>query len=198
MTGDFQTERLVYLTVLGTVLIAYFLLSQRANVGTMLRHLVLWALIITGVAAAYGLVVQTGTFSAHMQQVTGEAIELQRARDGHFHLQAEVTGPAGGEPQTIRFIVDTGASELVLSRTDAERLGYRTDDLSFLGSARTANGLVRTALVELDRIRAGEREDRGVRALVNAGELEVSLLGMGYLDRFARIEMTRDRLRLEY
>ena len=198
MTGDFQTERLVYLTVLGTVLIAYFLLSQRANVGTMLRHLVLWALIITGVAAAYGLVTQTGTFSTAMQQTTGEAIELPRARDGHFHLDAEVTGPDGGSPQRIRFIVDTGATELVLSRADAERLGYDIDDLAFLGSARTANGIVRTAMVQLDNIRVGERQDRNVRALVNEGELEVSLLGMGYLDRFARIEMTRDLLRLEY
>ncbi len=198
MTGDFQTERLVYLTVLGTVLISYFLLSQRVNISTMLRHLILWGLIITGVAAAYGLVMQTGTFSTHLQQTTGEAVELQRARDGHFHLEAEVTGPEGGEPQRIRFIVDTGATELVLSRADAERLGYRMEDLAFLGTARTANGLVRTALVRLASVRVGEREDRGVRALVNAGELEVSLLGMGYLDRFARIEMTRDRLRLEY
>jgi len=198
MTGDFQTERLVYLTVLGTVLISYFLLSQRVNVSAMLRHLVLWALIITGVAAAYGLVMQTDTFSTSFQQTTGEAIELQRGREGHFHLEAEVTGPEGGTPQTIRFIVDTGASELVLSRVDAERLGYRLEDLPFLGSARTANGVVRTAMVRLDRIDVGEREDRNVRALVNEGELEVSLLGMGYLDRFARIEMTRERLRLEY
>lgn len=198
MTGDFQIERLVYLTVLGTVLIAYLLLSQRAGIGTMLRHLVLWALLITGVAAVYGLVTQTDTFTARVQQTSGEAIELYRARDGHFHLQAEVTGPPGGDPQLIRFVVDTGASELVLSRNDAERLGFRTEDLSFLGTARTANGVVRTAWVELDRIRAGEREDRGVRALVNAGELDVSLLGMGYLERFARIEMTRDRLRLEF
>jgi aspartyl protease family protein len=198
MTGDYQLERLVYLTVLGTVLIAYFLLSQRANIGTMLRHLLLWGLIITGVAAAYGLVMQTGTFTTHVQETTGEAIELQRARDGHFHMEAEVTGPEGGPPQTIRFIVDTGATELVLSRGDAERLGYDLGELAFLGSARTANGVVRTAIVRLDRVEVGERSDRNVRALVNEGELEVSLLGMGYLDRFARIEMTRDRLRLEY
>ncbi len=198
MTGDVQLERLVYLTVLGTVLISYFLLSGRANIGAMLRHLILWALIITGVAAAYGLVTQTDTFSASLQETTGQAVELHRARDGHFHLEARVTGPEGGEPQTIRFIVDTGATELVLSRGDAERLGYQLDELAFLGTARTANGVVRTAMVRLDQVQVGERADRGVRALVNEGELEVSLLGMGFLDRFARIEMTRDRLRLEY
>jgi len=198
MTGDIQAERLVYLTVLATVLIAYALLSGRDNVNTMLRHLVLWALIITGVAAGYGLVMQTDTFSASLQEATGEAVELRRAADGHFHLVADVVGPEGGEPQSVHFIVDTGATELVLSRTDAERLGYRLDELAFLGQARTANGIVRTAMVRLDSVNVGTRQDRGVRALVNEGQLEVSLLGMRYLDRFARIEMTRDRLRLEY
>ncbi|WP_209427275.1 TIGR02281 family clan AA aspartic protease [Pararhodobacter sp. SW119] len=198
MSGDPQIERLVYLSILGTVLIGYFLLSGRAGIGTMLRHLILWALIITGVAAAYGLVTQTGTFATHMQQSTGEAVELQRGRDGHFHLTAEVTGPPGAAPQQIRFIVDTGATELVLSKADAERLGFRDEDLAFLGTARTANGVVRTAMVLLDSVQLGEREDRRVRALVNEGQLDVSLLGMGYLNRFARIEMTRDRLRLEY
>jgi aspartyl protease family protein len=53
-------------------------------------------------------------------------------------------------------------------------------------------------MVRLDSVNVGTRQDRGVRALVNEGQLEVSLLGMRYLDRFARIEMTRDRLRLEY
>jgi aspartyl protease family protein len=102
----------------------------------MLRHLVLWALIITGVAAGYGLVTQTDTFSASLQEATGEAVELRRAPDGHFHLVADVVGPEGGEAQEVHFIVDTGATELVLSRADAERLGYRLEELAFLGQAR--------------------------------------------------------------
>jgi aspartyl protease family protein len=37
-----------------------------------------------------------------------------------------------------------------------------------------------------------------VRALVNEGELHASLLGMGYLERFARIEIARDQLRITF
>jgi predicted aspartyl protease len=36
-----------------------------------------------------------------------------------------------------------------------------------------------------------------VRASVSGGGLDVSLLGLGYLDRFARIEIEGDVMRLE-
>ena len=57
----------------------------------------------------------------------------------------------------VRFMVDTGASDIVLSRRDAERVGIDPAALGYLGRARTANGTVPTA-----RVRLGLR---GVRRL---------------------------------
>mgnify|MGYP002620597643 CR=1 FL=1 len=193
-----EIARMVYLVLLGTVLAAYALVAMRHQLGQALRHLLLWALLFTGVAAAWGLWQSTGMFTTAVQQTSGEAIELARGRDGAFRVTLEVTGAPGTAPQPVRFVVDTGATEVVLTRADAEALGFRAQDLAFLGTARTANGVVRTASVRLDSVRMGEREVSNVRALVNEGELHVSLLGMAFLDRFARIEMTRDRLRLEF
>src|SRR5690242_17104976 len=45
--------------------------------------------------------------------------ELRRGPDGHFYADAQVNGT------TIRFLVDTGASLVVLSREDAQRAGLQ-------------------------------------------------------------------------
>ena len=96
----------------------------------------------------------------------------------------------------VRFLVDTGASELVLSLADAARVGIDPASSAFVGRARTANGMVATAPVRLGRVEFGGFSDSGVPASVGGGELDVSLLGMSYLDRFASIEIEGDRMTL--
>ncbi|MGY6694977.1 MAG: retropepsin-like aspartic protease family protein [Roseinatronobacter sp.] len=189
-----QITRLIYLGVLGTALLSYALISGRQNLGQNIRHLALWGLIIVGVAAGYGLwqdVAQTESVS-----VTGDgAVVLRAGRNGHFHVDLEVNGT------TVDFIVDTGASDLVLSQADAARVGLDPQSLPYLGRARTANGVVGLARVTLDEVVLAHEglviRDRDVSAFVNEGELDVSLLGMGYLRRYARIAIEGDRLILE-
>lgn len=197
-TGD-DAARLVYLVLLGTILGAYALVAMRNDLGAMLRHAILWALLFTGVMTGYGLWESMSPRLIGVQHEAGpRAIEARRARDGHFHLTLEIAGAPGAPAVPVRFILDTGASDMVLTREDAARLGYRIADLAFLGTARTANGTTRTAQVRLEKVTLGGFEQRGVRALVNEGQLHVSLLGMGYLSRFSRLEIVGDRLRIEY
>jgi aspartyl protease family protein len=119
------------------------------------------------------------------------AVEIPRAADGHYYLMATVDG------ERVRFLVDTGATDIVLTRGDAERVGIDTGGLVFTGRAGTANGTVQTAPVWLRSFEVGTLTDWDVRAQVNAGEMDTSLLGMDYLRRFARIEIAGDRLVLE-
>jgi aspartyl protease family protein len=93
-------------------------------------------------------------------------------------------------------VVDTGATDLVLTRADAERAGIDTDGLIFSGQAFTANGMVQTAPVLLDTV-ALEGMRARVRAVVNGGEMQESLLGMSYLHRFERLEISGGTLVLE-
>ena len=189
-SGDIAS--IFYLTLLGGALLAYLLLSNRAGLGTTLRHAVLWGLIFIGVAAAYGLwqdVFPDRTAAV----VTGEGqIAIPRARDGHYYLTLEVN------ETPVRFVVDTGATDLVLSQRDAAAAGLDPGSLAYLGQARTANGVVPIARVSLDQVVLSEGgmriEDRRVPAFVNQGELDTSLLGMAYLERFARIEIESGRL----
>lgn len=92
------------------------------------------------------------------------------------------------------FLVDTGASNVVLSRADAEAAGIAVDTLAFTGRAQTANGLVRTAPVNIDTLMFGGIQDDDVRAYVTDGDLFGSLLGMDYLSRYESIEISRNRL----
>ncbi|KPQ06478.1 MAG: aspartyl protease family protein [Rhodobacteraceae bacterium HLUCCA12] len=193
-----QIAQIVYLVLLGTVLASYALVAMRRQIGQFVRMLLLWGLLFTGVAAGWGLWQTIMVPSFSVQQTEDGAIELRRGRDGSFRLTLDVIGQPGTAPQEVQFVVDTGATDVVLTRDDAEALGFADGELAFLGTARTANGMVRTARVELDSIRIGDLERHDVPALVNEGDLHVSLLGMNYLARFSRIEMTRDRLRLEY
>ena len=94
----------------------------------------------------------------------------------------------------VDFLVDTGASQVVLTIDDAARVGLDPDSLAYIGTAFTANGEVATAPVRLDRVELGDMVDTRVRASVNSGQMESSLLGMSYLSRFESIEIRRDVL----
>jgi len=193
-----EWAQLVYLVILGGVLSAYALVATRGRIGTLLRHALLWALLFTGAFASVGIWQSMTPQLIGVQTADARALEVRRARDGHFHLTLAISATPGAPSVAIPFILDTGASDLVLTLQDAERLGYRIGDLAFLGTARTANGITRTAQVRLDRVAMGQAVQTRVRALVNEGDLHVSLLGMAFLNRFSRIEIAGDRLRIEY
>jgi aspartyl protease family protein len=114
-------------------------------------------------------------------------VEVPRAEDGHYYLTLKINGTE------VTFIVDTGASGLVLSLEDAGRLGIDEGSLLFLGEASTANGVVRTAQVTLSLVELGPFRNEGFRAYVTQGEMKGSLLGMDYLGQF-RMEFSSDRM----
>jgi aspartyl protease family protein len=183
--------RLVYLVTLLAGL-SFFYLWGRPRLGRNLRDLLVWMLIFVMVVIAYGFrdVLRQELLPSAMVQVAPRTIELRRGSDGHFHAALEVDGVP------VRFMIDTGASDIVLSRRDAERIGIDPAALSYLGRARTANGTVATASVRLGQVEFGGFTDTGLPASVSDGGLDVSLLGMSYLDRFAGIEIAGDRMRL--
>lgn len=187
--------RLLYLGLLGGVIGGYFLLSNRHRMGAMAQQASIWGLIFVGVVAGYGLWSDIRQDVMPRQAVFTETgpggaarIEVPRAADGHYYLTLQISGTP------VNFIVDTGASDVVLSREDAQRIGLEPDSLTYLGRAGTANGMVRTARVVLNDVRLGPLQDDRLTAWVSQGDMPGSLLGMAYLDRFGRIEIANGRL----
>ena len=188
--SEFDYARLFYLVLLGSAVVLWFFAQNRNSLGKITQQAIIWALIFVGVIAAVGLWGDIRNTVMPGQAVVAEdgRIELPRAADGHYYLTADVNG------QPIRFVVDTGASQIVLTKADAEAAGLATEELSFVGRAFTANGEVRTAPVRLERVEVGPLVDEDVRAVVNEGELDQSLLGMEYLQRFTSVEITNGTL----
>lgn len=186
--------RLIYLVLLGAAVIGWFIAENRGNLGKNVRMALAWGMIFLGVVAGYGLWEDVRGDVLPRQAVVenGGAIEVPRSPDGHFHLTLRLNG----EP--VEFLVDTGASDVVLSLDDARRAGLDPDQLAFLGSARTANGNVRTAFATLDTVSIGPATFENVRVAVNGGEMRGSLLGMTFLRQFDRLEISDGRLRLEF
>lgn len=192
MTGD-QIGHLLYLLVLGCVLGIWVFIQGRAKLSQTFQHMAAWGLIFVGAVAAVGLWQDIRGSVLPQQMVIGDEgrIELPRAPDGHYYVTLRLNDAP------VRFVVDTGATSMVLTRAAAERAGIAPDDLHFLTEAMTANGMVQTSRVVLDRVALGPFEDLRVPAYVNDGEMENSLLGMSYLTRFSRLEISGGTLVLQ-
>lgn len=187
MDGD-EFGRMAYLGILILAIGGYLIVEYRGKMGQLARGLISWGLIILGLMAGYGIWNDMGGQFTPRQSVafSGE-VTLPRAPDGHYYITLDIDG------QALEFMVDTGATNVVLSRKDAQRLGIDPASLVYLGQAQTANGIVRTSRVTLKNVRLGGFAEETLAAYVNDGEMDGSLLGMDYLGRY-RIEITGDRM----
>lgn len=189
--GD-ELGRMAYLVLLLVAVGGFLLFELRARPGKTLRLAAAWAMIFLGVIALAGLwgdIRQAVAPQARMLE--GGRLEVPMGGDGHFHLTARVNG------QPVRFVIDTGATTIALAEDDARRAGIDPDSLAFVGQARTANGMVQTATVMLDSLTIGEIAEYDVPAVVLRSDLDLSLMGMSYLSRFARVSIEGNRLILE-
>jgi aspartyl protease family protein len=119
-------------------------------------------------------------------------ITVRADRSGHFAVDAVVDGAR------LRFLVDTGASTLVLSRDDAAKAGVNMQNLSFSERYQTANGTALGAPVTLREFRIGSFALHDVRATVIAAPMPFSLLGVSVLSRFSSHEISGNKLTLRW
>jgi len=111
------------------------------------------------------------------------SVTLPADSHGQFFADGQVNGAH------IRFMVDTGATTVLLPVSEADRLGvdYRRGQP---GRIQTANGSAPAYRVVLDSVTVGGITAYNVDAVVaEAQGLDVALLGMSFLNR---TEMRRD------
>ncbi len=190
------TMSLVHNLVWLVVLVGSMVVHWRTRPGQMLKHAALWIAIGSLIFIGYSLRDEVADFGAKLK---AELIPHQGRQDdgdmifraqsgGHFVVEAMVDGTE------LRFLVDTGASTIVLSPHDAERLGFDLKRLSFDRIFNTANGTVRGAPVKLGVVKIGPIKLTDVRASVNGAAMKTSLLGMSFLSRLGSYEVTGDKL----
>lgn len=179
--------RLVYFGLLVVALAGWGLLEMRRNFGRTLKTVLAWVMIFVGMMAVYGLWGDIQRGMRPTQQAGAAEVTLPRAPDGHYYAQVAVQG------KTVTFMVDTGASDVVLTPADARKIGIEPATLVYIGQAATANGMVRTARVTLPNVNFGPFHDDALRASVNEAAMGISLLGMSYLGQF-QITIAGDKM----
>jgi aspartyl protease family protein len=123
---------------------------------------------------------------------SGHSLVLDSDRQGHFRTEARIDG------RRLDFMVDTGASLVVLRESDAGMVGIHPLPVDFTATVSTANGKLKAAPAKLERIEIGDITVFDVPALVLPDEaLAQNLLGVSFLSRLHRYEYANGRLVLE-
>jgi aspartyl protease family protein len=202
INGAEDRTRLIYL--IGVII----LMIGGGSVGIRFRHrpgsslaqIGLWVAIFACLMLGYSFRSDFALMGARLSgELTPSAGELMgsneisfpRAADGHYHVMATINGAR------IDFLVDTGATDIVLSLDDARRLGYDLDQLTFTSMAQTANGTVMGAPIRIAELAVGPIVMTDIRADVNQAEMSGSLLGMEFLNRLQSWRVENDRLTLK-
>jgi len=143
-------------------------------------------------ARVSGELVPAGTAISVDEGEPGErAVRIRRLGGGHFVAKTRIHGVS------LKMLVDTGASTVVLTQSDARRIGVDTSTLRYLVPVQTANGTTHAARVHLRDIAVGVVGLNRVEALVaKPGALHQSLLGMSFLSRLRSYEFSGDFLTL--
>lgn len=177
--------RLVHLVLIFVLVASGLAVRSMAQLGQAMKHAGVWLLIFAALVLAHGFQGEAKALWERLiasldpagGRATDTGVAFQPTHGGHFIIDADVDGT------TVRFLVDTGASRVVLSPRDAERLGFDLDTLAFTQVFNTANGTVHGAPVRLGRIAVGPIAVDDVRASVNGADMDTSLLGLTFLNR---------------
>jgi aspartyl protease family protein len=198
-----DTDRISLVRLLGVLVLvsAGVVFFRRVSLGEVVRNLAIWAGIVAVLAIGFTyqdelrdvvLRVRSELVPGYPVAMGPNVMRLTEAAGGHFH----VIGTVNGAP--VRFLIDTGASDIVLSPADARRAGIDPRDLSFTRLYQTANGVGRGAPITLRTLAIGPIELANVSVSVNEADMGSSLLGMTFLRTLASVEFRGRELFLRW
>jgi clan AA aspartic protease (TIGR02281 family) len=123
-------------------------------------------------------------------EASDHVIRIKAEADGHYYIK----GSADGIP--LEFMIDTGASSIVLPKEVAERLNV--GPLNFDLPTYTANGVTQSAQITIRKLTIGPYTVSDIPAWANGGPLDTPLLGMKWLRLFRSIEIENGVMTLHY
>lgn len=197
-----DTANFIYLSVLLAVLASSILFKKQLKTSEILRQLFWWFVIILTIILVYSFrhnLVQVKNrlmvelFPSHANRISNQQIAVNISADRHFYINLKING------KMIKLMVDTGASNIVLNRNDAKKIGFDPKSLTYNQIYQTANGQTYGASVVLNQIELDDLIFYDVPASVNDSDMGTSLLGMRFLqNNFSKYEFYQDRLILTH
>ena len=122
----------------------------------------------------------------------GSEVRIRASADGHYYADAVANNTQ------VRFLIDTGATSIMLSSADAARMGLRPAQHEYTRVVQTANGVIKLAPTPLREVRIGGFSAYDVDAMVSQAPVDVSLLGMSFLSRLQSWEVRNNQLFLRW
>jgi len=190
-------QNFIYSALILMILISGLASRKELAFGKILKYLGIWSAIALVTISLYAYRYEFSGFknrvlgeinpSAAQVGKSGELI-INLSQDGHFYMDVKVNGVA------MRFMIDTGASDITISLDEAKRIGINPKTLLFNKPYQTANGTSWGANINLEETEVGNVKFRNVSASVNNAEMGTSLLGMSFLRRFKKYEFYQDKL----
>ncbi|MBU6339418.1 MAG: TIGR02281 family clan AA aspartic protease [Rickettsiales bacterium] len=196
-----STPQLVYYIIILVFLILGIITRREISFFQILKYLFIWCAIAFVVIAFYSF---RYDFSDLKNRIIGEInpsqarlndngqIVINMSEDGHFYINLKIN------QKTIRFMVDTGASDVMLNANDAENIGIDVNRLTFNRPYQTANGISFGASIILEEIEIAGVRFINIPASVSNANMGVSLLGMSFLKRCKKYEFYQDKLILTF
>ena len=189
---------LVYLIIILIVLLGTFLLSNKKNLNKNIQNLAIWGLIFFALLVTYYLWNEL-KFSMEKERYNyvienDNSILINKSYDGHFYLPLSINN------KEIIFLVDTGATKSLLSKSDYKLL--MNDEINFTSEKiiETANGKIIALETTFDKVKLFNNILGDVTFLVVRNDFEgpnISLLGLDLLDNKFNYQITNNYLKLQ-
>ncbi len=192
-------QNFIYLLILLIILVMGNMFRPNLNLKKIAKYFLAWSIVAFIGILLYSYRFEFGDFKSRIlgeinpskARITKEGnIIIKASQDGHFYIDLEINS------YPIRFMIDTGASDIVISLKEAKRIGIDELELNFNKVYQTANGKSFGANIILDEIKIDDIKFYKVPASVNQSEMGISLLGMSFLRQFKKYEFYQDQLEL--
>jgi len=202
-TGDTLLGNPYLVQTLGFLALASssLLFVREINLKQTIRNVLIWlavgGVLIIGFSFRnelrdLGLRLRSNLIPGYPVQTGSHEITLSEGENGHFHVYATVNGTR------IRFLIDTGATDIVLDPEDARRVGIDMGSLTFDRPFGSANGVGYGASLTVAELSVGAIHFSGVKVSINRAPMGTSLLGMTFLRRLKSYSFEGSKLILRW
>lgn len=201
VSSGYDRANVIRLVGLLVLVSAGVLTARQFKLRETLRNIAIWAGVVAALVLAFtfqdelrdiGMRVRSELIPGEPVSASANEMVLSESADGQFHVFGEANGTR------VEFLIDTGASDIVLSPDDAKRIGIDVSALDFTRSYETANGVGQGASARLETLSIGNIEFDNVTVSVNQAAMRSSLLGVAFLKRLSSYEVRGRRLFLRW
>lgn len=201
VSADWDSAYLIRMIAILVLVSGGVVVSGRFKFREAIRHAAIWAAVFAVLAIGYTFQDEIGDVAVRVRSalipdyaatVNASEWALSESEGGNFY----VFGTVNGTP--IRFLIDTGASDIVLSPSDAKLLGLDTQNLDYSRIYGTANGIGHGAMTTVSSLTVGPVAFRDVPVSINQAPMDSSLLGMAFLRRLKSFAIRNHRLYLRW